>query len=244
MGCPLAILCPRWKASLVRPPGLSAAAISRLSKRWTEDYHAFCQRDLSGVDYVYVWVDDIHVNVRLEEDKLCLLVIVGVCADGSKELAALADGYRESTGSWADVLPDCARRGMRAPVLAVGDGALGSWPHWEVFPDSRKQRCWFHKAADVLSALAMSAHPGAEAALAEIYNAEDKQHAPAAVKTFTYVWGEVRQGHRDGHRRPGRGDVSGPVRAVTGVRLRDPKDHLYQSEPNQHLDQQLDLGRR
>ena len=88
-----------------------------------------------------MWVDGIHVNVRLEEDKLCLLVIVGVRADGTKELVALADGYRESTGSWADLLRDCARRGMRAPVLAVGDGALGFWAALrEVFPDTRAQR--------------------------------------------------------------------------------------------------------
>jgi putative transposase len=101
--------------------------------------------------YVYVWVDGIHVNVRLDEDKLCLLVIVGVRADGTKELVALADGYRESTGSWADLLRDCARRGMRAPVLAVSDGALGFWAALrEVFPDTRAQRCWFHKVSNAV----------------------------------------------------------------------------------------------
>jgi putative transposase len=84
-------------------------------------------RDLSGVDYVYLWVDGIHLGIRLEEDKLCLLVMIGVRADGRKELVALADGYRESAESWADLLRDCARRGMRAPVLAIGDGALGFW---------------------------------------------------------------------------------------------------------------------
>jgi len=99
------------------------------------------------VDYVYLWADGIHVNIRLEEHKLCLLVMIGVRADGRKELVALSDGYRESTESWADLLRDCARRGMRAPVLAVGDGALGFWGALrEVFPQTREQRCWFHRA--------------------------------------------------------------------------------------------------
>jgi transposase-like protein len=138
---------PALEQFLGSAAGLSAAAITRLTSQWTEDYHAFTRRDLSGVDYVYVWADGIHVNVRLEQDKLCLLVIVGVRADGSKELVALADGYRESAGSWADLLRDCARRGMRAPVLAVGDGALGFWAALrEVFPDTREQRCWFHRS--------------------------------------------------------------------------------------------------
>ena len=99
------------------------------------------------MDYVYLWVDGIHVNIRLEEHQLCLLVMIGVRADGRKELVALADGYRESAESWADLLRDCARRGMHAPVLAVGDGALGFWGALrEVFPTTRAQRCWFHYA--------------------------------------------------------------------------------------------------
>ena len=181
---------PALEGFLGSAAGLSPATITRLSKQWTDDYHVFCQRDLSTVDYVYVWVDGIHVNVRLEEDKLCLLVIVGVRADGTKELVALADGYRESTGSWADLLRDCARRGMRAPVLAAGDGALGFWAALrEVFPDTRAQRCWFHKVSNVLSALPKSAHPGAKAAIAEIYNAEDKRQAQVAAKAFTAAYG-------------------------------------------------------
>jgi transposase-like protein len=94
-----------------------------------------------------LWADGIHVNIRLEEHKLCLLVMIGVRADGRKELVALADGYRESTESWADLLRDCARRGMSAPVLAIGGGALGFWGALrEVFPQAREQRCWFHYA--------------------------------------------------------------------------------------------------
>ncbi len=137
-----------------------------------------------------LWADGIHLGIRLGEGKLCLLVMVGVRADGRKELVALADGYRESAGSWADLLRDCARRGMRAPVLAVGDGALGFWTAVrEVFPQARTQRCWFHKIANVLGALPKSAHPGAKKALAEIWNAEDKDHARTAVKAFAAVYG-------------------------------------------------------
>ena len=170
--------------------GLSAPVITRLTEDWKGEARAFMDRDLSGADYVYVWADGIHVNIRLGEDKLCLLVMIGVRADGRKELIALADGYRESSESWADLLRDCARRGMRAPVLAAGDGALGFWKALrEVFPGTREQRCWFHKIANVLGTLPKSAHPGAKKALAEIWNAEDKDHARTAVKAFAAAYG-------------------------------------------------------
>jgi transposase-like protein len=127
--------------------GLSASVITKLTETWKAEQRSFAARDLAGVDYVYLWADGIHVNIRLEEHKLCLLVLIGVRADGRKELVALADGYRESTESWADLLRDAARRGMRAPVLAIGDGALGFWGALrEVFPQAREQRCWFHYA--------------------------------------------------------------------------------------------------
>jgi transposase-like protein len=170
--------------------GLSAAVITKLTETWKAEQRAFAQRDLSGVDYVYLWADGIHVNIRLEEHKLCLLVMIGVRADGRKELIALADGYRESAESWADLLRDCARRGMRAPALAAGDGALGFWGGLrEVFPETREARCWFHKIANVLAALPKSAHPGAKKALAEIWNAEDRAHALTAVKAFEAAYG-------------------------------------------------------
>jgi transposase-like protein len=170
--------------------GLSAPVITKLTETWKAEQQAFSRRDLSGVDYVYLWADGIHVNIRLEEHKLCLLVLIGVRADGRKELVALADGYRESTESWADLLRDCARRGMRAPVLAVGDGALGFWGALrEVFPQTREQRCWFHKIANVLGALPKSAHPGAKKALAEIWGAEDRAHALDAVSAFKAAYG-------------------------------------------------------
>jgi transposase-like protein len=170
--------------------GLSAPVITKLTEAWKGEQRTFSERDLTGVDYVYLWVDGIHVNIRLEEHKLCLLVMIGVRADGRKELVALTDGYRESAESWADLLRDCARRGMRAPVLAMGDGALGFWGALrEVFPGTREQRCWFHKIANVLGAMPKSAHPGAKKALAEIWNAEDRHHALDAVSSFKAAYG-------------------------------------------------------
>ena len=170
--------------------GLSAPVITRLTQTWKAEQRAFAQRDLSQVGYVYLRADGIRVNIGLEEHKLCLLVLIGVRADGRKELVALADGYRESTESWADLLRDCARRGMRAPVLAAGDGALGFWNGLrEVSPQAREGRCWFHKTANLLAALPKSAHPGAKKALAEIWGAEDKTCARAAVKAFEAAYG-------------------------------------------------------
>ncbi|KWX00841.1 putative transposon transposase [Carbonactinospora thermoautotrophica] len=128
--------------------GLSASVITRLTEQWKAEQRAFADRDLPGVDYVYLGADGVHVNVRLEEHRLCLLVMIGVRADGRKELIALADGYRESAESWADLLRDRQRRGMRAPVLAVGDGALGFWAALrEVFAQTREQRAGFTRSA-------------------------------------------------------------------------------------------------
>jgi transposase-like protein len=170
--------------------GLSAATITRLTTQWQDESNAFGKRPLKDSDYVYVWVDGIHLKVRLEQDKVCLLVMIGVRTDGKKELVALADGFRESSQSWADLLRDCKRRGMRAPVLAVGDGALGFWKAIrEVFPETKEQRCWWHKIGNVLAALPKSAHPGAKAALAEIYNAEDREHALKAAQAFADLYG-------------------------------------------------------
>jgi putative transposase len=170
--------------------GLSASTITRLTAQWQDEAKAFGARDLSATDYVYLWVDGIHLKVRLEQEKLCLLVMIGVRADGRKELVAISDGYRESTESWAGLLRDCRRRGMTAPVLAIGDGALGFWKALrEAFPDTREQRCLFHKHANVLAALAKSTHPAALGALIEVYNAEDIGHAQVAVKAFALDYG-------------------------------------------------------
>jgi transposase-like protein len=176
---------PALEQFLGSDAGLSAATINRLTTQWQDEARSFNARSLAGTDYVYIWVDGIHLKVRLEQDKVCLLVMIGVRSDGTKELIALADGFRESTESWADLLRSARRRGMAAPVLAVGDGALGFWAAVrEVFPETREQRCWFHKMANVLNALPKSAQPGAKAALGEIYNAEDRDHALKAVKAF------------------------------------------------------------
>ncbi|MFI6360659.1 IS256 family transposase [Streptomyces sp. NPDC050743] len=181
---------PALEQFLGSSAGLSPATITRLTQQWQADHAAFMDRDLSEVDYVYVWADGIHLNVRLEEAKACVLVLIGVRADGSKELVALKDGYRESGESWADLMRDCVRRGMRAPVLAVGDGALGFWKALaEVFPDTREQRCWVHKTANVLDSMPKSAQPGAKKAIQDIYNAEDRDHAEAAITTFAQLYG-------------------------------------------------------
>ena len=165
--------------------GLSGSVITRLTTQWQDEARRFADRDLSDRDYVYVWVDGVHFNIRLEEARLCCLVVVGVRTDGTKELVAVTDGVRESTDSWADLLRDLRRRGMRAPVVAVGDGALGFWAALgQVWPETRTQRCWVHKVANVLAALPKSIQPTARKMLAEIRDAEDRDHARAAAKRF------------------------------------------------------------
>lgn len=170
--------------------GLSASVVTRLTTQWQEEAERFSRRSLADRDYVYVWADGVHFNVRLEQQRLCALVVVGARADGTKELVAIADGIRESTESWADLLRDLRRRGMHAPVVAVGDGALGFWAALaDVFPDTRTQRCWVHKAANVLNALPTSAQPAARRAIAEIRDAEDRDHALEAIKAFERDYG-------------------------------------------------------
>jgi putative transposase len=170
--------------------GLSPAIVTRLTVQWQADHAAFLERDLSQLDYVYVWADGVHLRIRLGEAKACVLVLIGVRADGTKELIAMDEVYRESGESWAALLRDCARRGMRAPVLAVGDGALGFWNGLrEVFPGTAEQRCWVHRTANVLDALPKSAQSAAKKALAEIWGAEDKDHAQAAIRAFGKLYG-------------------------------------------------------
>src|SRR5512132_4257489 len=170
--------------------GLSAPVITRLVAAWQADYQAFCQRDLSDRDYVYCWADGVHFRVRLEQTRLCCLVVVGVRADGTKELVALADGERESTDSWAELLRDCRRRGMRAPMVMVGDGALGLWRALrDVFPTTRHQRDWVHKLANVLGCLPKVVQAGARKALAEVRDAPDRGHARRAIQVFARDYG-------------------------------------------------------
>jgi len=181
---------PALEAFFGSAAGLSAAAVGRLLAGWQADYLTFCQRDLTERDYVYVWADGIHFRVRLEQARLCCLVIVGVRADGTKELVAVADGERESTASWAELLRDLRRRGMQAPVVAVGDGALGLWAALrDVFPPTRHQRDWVHKVANVLGCLPAAVQAGARTALAEIRDAPDRDQAERAIEGFARDYG-------------------------------------------------------
>ncbi|HEX9639696.1 MAG TPA: IS256 family transposase [Candidatus Krumholzibacteria bacterium] len=165
--------------------GLSATNISRLTDEWQQEYQQFRHRDLSDRDYLYVWVDGIHFNVRLEEERLCTLVMIGARPDGKKELIALEDGYRESKESWADMLRDLTRRGMRAPMVAVGDGALGFWAALRaVWPETREQRDWCHKMANVLDKLPKGQQPKAKRALREMMYAESREQADKHIDIF------------------------------------------------------------
>jgi transposase-like protein len=170
--------------------GLSPTNITRLTAVWEEEYHAFRQRDLTDRDYVYVWVDGVHFNIRLEDERLCTLVMLGARPDGTKELIAVEDGYRESTASWAELLRDLKRRGMAAPVLAVGDGALGFWAAVrDVWPETRPQRDWCHKMANILDKLPPRLQAKAKRALREIMYAETRTDADELIDRFASVYG-------------------------------------------------------
>jgi putative transposase len=165
--------------------GLSPSTISRLTEAWQAEHAEWTRRDLSDRDYVYWWADGVHFNVRLDDDRLCCLVIVGVRPDGSKELIALADGYREDTESWLDLLRDLKERGLTGPCVATGDGALGFWGALrEVFPQSREQRCWVHVTANVLAALPKRLQAEAKAAITRIYTAATRAEAITQVRAF------------------------------------------------------------
>jgi transposase-like protein len=171
--------------------GLSASVITRLTGSWEAEVTAFMNRDLSKSYYVYCWVDGVHFNIRLGEDKrLCCLVIVGVRLDGTKELVAISDGYRESTQSWAELLRDVRRRGMQAPGLVTGDGALGFWSAVaDVFPETSHQRDWVHKTMNILNCLPAAVQPGAKKAIFQITNAENRGAAEKAIKEFVADYG-------------------------------------------------------
>jgi putative transposase len=171
--------------------GLSPAVVSRLKAQWAEDYAAWNRRDLAGERYVYVWADGIHSTLRGEDDRLCLLVLIGVNAHGEKRLLALADGYRESKASWLAVLQDLQARGLNtAPALAIGDGALGFWAALaEAWPETRTQRCWVHKTANVLNEMPKSIQGKAKAGLHEIWMAATKVQAGQAFDRFVRDFG-------------------------------------------------------
>lgn len=166
--------------------GLSASSIQRLTEQWQADHAAFGQRSLRFHRYAYLFIDGVHMSVRLgEDDRLCLLVVIGVREDGEKELLAVEDGYRESTDSWAAVLRDLRDRGLNEPKLVTGDGALGAWAALrDVFPAAREQRCWVHKTANVLDALPKRLQPRAKSLLHEMAEAPTEADARAARERF------------------------------------------------------------
>ena len=170
--------------------GLSASTITRLMGAWQKDYDAWNKRSLEGKQYVYVWADGVHFNIRLEEDRQCILVLMGATADGRKELVAVADGYRESEQSWRQLLLDCKRRGLRVdPKLATGDGALGFWKALrQVWPTTRTQRCWVHKTANVLDKMPKRVQPKAKEMLHEIWMAPSRTDADKAFDAFVEMF--------------------------------------------------------
>ncbi len=165
--------------------GLSPTAIARLVKVWEAEYAAFRRRDLADRDYVDVWADGVHFNIRLEEDRLCTRVVIGARPDGTKEVIAVEDGYRESTESWLTLLRDLKRRGMRAPVVAVADRALGFWAAArDVWPETRGETCWVHRIANVLDKLPTRLQPKAKRALHDLMYAETRAACLADIGAF------------------------------------------------------------
>jgi putative transposase len=166
--------------------GLSATTITRLKAVWEQEYEGWSKRSLSGKQYVYVWADGVHFNIRLEEDRQCILVLMGATAEGKKELIAVADGFRESGQSWLGLLLDVKARGLEfEPKLAIGDGALGFWKALrQVYPNTREQRCWVHKTANVLDKLPKRLQPEAKQKLHEIWMSDTREHAHQAFDLF------------------------------------------------------------
>ncbi len=174
--------------------GISANVVVRLKEKWGQEYDEWSRRDLSDKQYVYIWADGIHVNVRLEDEanqRQCMLVVMGATPDGRKQLIAVVDGYRESEQSWYELLIDLKKRGLSvAPKLAVGDGALGFWAALrKVFGETREQRCWVHKTANVLNKMPKSMQAKAKAGIHEIWMAATREDAEKAFDTFLEKYG-------------------------------------------------------
>ncbi len=171
--------------------GLSPATISRLKSRWQAEYEAWTKRDLSASRYVYVWADGIYFNIRGDDDKACILVLIGATEHGTKEVVAITDGYRESEQSWLEVLVPLKQRGLHAaPKLAIGDGALGFWKALrQVYPSTRHQRCWVHKTRNVLDKVPKSIQTHVKAAVQEIWRSPSRSLAKTAFETFNQMYG-------------------------------------------------------
>ncbi len=173
-------------------PGLSATTVVRLKQVWHEEYESWSKRSLEGQRFVYLWADGIYSNIRLDDERQCLLVVIGAGADGRKQLLAVHDGFRESELSWTELLEDLKRRGLEVPPkLAVGDGGLGFWAALrKVYPTTREQRCWVHKTANVLDKLPKSMQGKAKGALHDIYLAESRTAAEGALDHFAGLYEE------------------------------------------------------
>ena len=171
-------------------PGLSATTVVRLKQVWREEYETWSKRSLEGQRFVYLWADGIYSNIRLDDERQCLLVVIGALADGRKQLLAVHDGFRESELSWTELLEDLKRRGLEVPPkLAVGDGGLGFWAALQkVYPTTREQRCWVHKTANVLDKLPKSMQGKAKSALHNIYLAESRTAAEGALDHFAGLY--------------------------------------------------------
>jgi putative transposase len=183
---------PEALQSLLGPDakGLSANTVTRLKAAWEAEHQAWSKRSLKDKQYIYVWADGIHFNIRLEDDRQCILVLMGATADGKKEMVAISDGYRESEQSWKELLLDCKARGLEIePNLAIGDGALGFWAAMrKVWHSTKEQRCWVHKTANVLDKMPKSSQPKAKGKLHEIYLAETKVEAEKAFDLFVKTY--------------------------------------------------------
>jgi len=173
-----------------RAAGLSATTITRLMTAWRDEHKSWSRRSLEGKQYAYLWADGIHFNIRLEEDRQCILVLMGATAEGRKELIAVSDGHRESEQSWYTLLLDCKQRGLTIdPKLATADGALGFWKALpQVWPTTRSQRCWVHKTANVLDKMAKKVQSGAKAKLHEIWMAPTRADAEQAFDEFIAMY--------------------------------------------------------
>ncbi|GJL62148.1 MAG: IS256 family transposase [Nitrospirales bacterium] len=169
--------------------GFSASTVARLKQTWREDYTAWRQHRLDTEDWVYLWADGIYSGLRADEHRLCALVVIGVTSQGEKQLVAIEDGVRESTQSWREVLLQLKARGLNAPTLAIGDGALGFWGALEeVYPTTQQQRCWVHKTRNVLNALPKSVQPKAKRAVHDIWQADTRAAAERAFAVFVQTY--------------------------------------------------------
>lgn len=179
-------------AALLGPDakGLSATTVTRLKSIWQEEYQAWSQRSLEGKRYVYVWADGVHFNIRLEDERQCILVLLGATAEGDKEVIAISEGYRESEQSWKTLLLHCQERGLVIePELAIADGALGFWKALpKVWPKTRGQRCWVHKTANVLDKIAKGQQAKAKEMIHNIWMAATRVEADKAFALFLKSW--------------------------------------------------------